>query len=83
MKTNHPVQPRRREVLLAGAAGFALGVLPFAARTASGADVALKIGTVGSGRIGSTLMTPYLAFVQNLGKCFMAQRRLSGWVLHA
>ncbi len=55
MKTNHPVQPRRREVLLAGAAGFALGVLPFAARTASGADVALKIGTVGSGRIGSTL----------------------------
>lgn len=55
MKTNHPVQTRRREVLLAGAAGFALGVLPFAARTASGADAGLKIGTVGSGRIGGTL----------------------------
>ncbi len=46
MKTN------RRGILLAGAAGLALGVLPFAAR---GADAGLKIGTVGSGRIGGTL----------------------------
>ncbi len=42
----------RREILLAGAAGLAFGILPFAAR---GADAGLKIGTVGSGRIGGTL----------------------------
>ena len=32
-----------------------MGVLPFGARTASGADAGLKIGIVGSGRIGGTL----------------------------
>ena len=37
------------------AAGFALGALPLAARNAIGADVALKIGVIGSGKIGSTL----------------------------
>jgi predicted dinucleotide-binding enzyme len=36
-------------------AGLALGALPIAVRTAIGADAGLKIGTVGSGRIGSTL----------------------------
>jgi hypothetical protein len=45
----------RRVFLQAAAAGLALGALPFALRTARGADASLKIGTVGSGRIGSTL----------------------------
>ena len=49
----------RREFLRAAgtaAAGLlALGALPHAARVASGADAALKIGIVGSGRIGGTL----------------------------
>src|SRR5258706_4709095 len=49
MKTNDGVKHDRRRFLLA------LGVLPFAVRTAIGADAGLKIGTVGSGRIGSTL----------------------------
>ena len=58
MKTNDGVKASRREVLrTAGtaAAGVALGALPYAARTASAADAALKIGIIGSGRIGSTL----------------------------
>jgi hypothetical protein len=55
MKENDGVKANRREFLRAAGAGLALGVLPFAARTASGADAGLKIGTVGSGRIGSTL----------------------------
>ena len=48
----------RRGFLQAGAAGLvlgALGVLPQAVRTAFGADAVLKIGVIGSGRIGSTL----------------------------
>ena len=49
------MKAKRREFLRFGAAGLALGVLPFAARTASAADPGLKIGTIGSGRIGSTL----------------------------
>jgi len=49
------LKSRRREFLQAAAASLALGALPHAARTARGADAALKIGTVGSGRIGSTL----------------------------
>ena len=58
MKTNDGVKTSRREFLrTAGtaAAGVALGALPYAARTASAADAALKIGIIGSGRIGSTL----------------------------
>ena len=55
MKKNDGKKANRREFLRAAGAGLALGVLPFAARTASGADAGLKIGTVGSGRIGSTL----------------------------
>jgi len=42
-------------VLQAGAAGVVLGVLPLSLRSAFGADAALKIGVIGSGRIGSTL----------------------------
>jgi predicted dinucleotide-binding enzyme len=49
------MKTKRREFLRLAAAGLALGVLPYAARTASGADAGLKIGTVGSGRIGSSL----------------------------
>lgn len=37
------------------AAGLALGTVPQAVRTAIGADASLKIGVIGSGRIGSTL----------------------------
>ena len=49
---------RRREFLRGAGtavAGLALGVLPFGAQTASSADAGLKIGIVGSGRIGGTL----------------------------
>lgn len=58
MKTNDGAKPGRREFLRAAgtaAIGFALGALPYAARAASSADAGLKIGVVGSGRIGSTL----------------------------
>ncbi len=52
MKNNDRVKPGRREFLRAAGAAFALGVLPYAARAA---DAGLKIGIIGSGRIGSTL----------------------------
>jgi hypothetical protein len=55
MKTNDGVKTKRREFLRAAAAGLALGALPYAAREASGADAGLKIGIIGSGRIGGTL----------------------------
>jgi hypothetical protein len=50
-------QNRRRFLRVAGAATatFALGSLPFVARVASAATDTLKIGIIGSGRIGSTL----------------------------
>jgi predicted dinucleotide-binding enzyme len=60
MKTNDAVKTGRREFLRAAAAGLALGVLPYAARTAHGAEAGLKIGIVGSGRIGSTLGSLWL-----------------------
>jgi len=55
MKTNLEKRTGRREFLQAGAAGLALGVLPQGLRTAIAADPSLKIGVIGSGRIGSTL----------------------------
>ncbi len=58
MKTNDGEKTSRREFLRAAgtaAAGLALGALPYAARVASSADAGLKIGTIGSGRIGGTL----------------------------
>ena len=58
MKTNDGVKTSRRDFLRAAgtaAAGLALGVQPFGARTASSADAGLKIGIVGSGRLGGTL----------------------------
>jgi len=58
MKTNDGVKQGRREFLRAAgtaAAGLALSVVPYVARAASSADAGLKIGIVGSGRIGGTL----------------------------
>jgi predicted dinucleotide-binding enzyme len=58
MKTNDSMQQNRRGFLqAAGAAAvtFAVGALSFSARAASAADGKLKIGIVGSGRIGATL----------------------------
>jgi predicted dinucleotide-binding enzyme len=55
MKTNYTTKTKRREFLRTAVAGAVLGVLPWAARTAGAADAGLKIGTVGSGRIGGTL----------------------------
>ena len=58
MKANDLKQQNRRGFLrIAGAAAtaFALGGLPFAARAASAAPGKMKIGIVGSGRVGGTL----------------------------
>ncbi len=58
MKTNYGMkQDRRRFLQIAGvaAATFALCGLPFAARAAGDAAGKMKIGVVGSGRIGGTL----------------------------
>src|ERR1035438_3761115 len=58
MKANDAMKQDRRGFLLvagAAAATFALGGLPFAARGASDAAAKMKIGIVGSGRIGGTL----------------------------
>lgn len=58
MKANDAMKRDRREFLrVAGvaAATFALGNLPFAVRAAGDATGKLKIGIVGSGRIGGTL----------------------------
>ena len=58
MKANDTMQQNRRKFLrVAGVATatIALGSLPFAARAASAAGDKLKIGVIGSGRIGSTL----------------------------
>jgi len=58
MQTNN-TSGRRKFLLATGTAGLVFAVLPFAARTASGAE-GLKVGIVGSGRIGSTLGTLWL-----------------------
>ena len=58
MKAHHGIQTGRRGFLrIAGtaAAGLALGALPYSVRNAIAADGSLKIGVIGSGRIGSTL----------------------------
>ena len=49
------LKSKRREFLRAAAGGLALGALPASVRTACAADAPLKIGIIGSGRIGSTL----------------------------
>lgn len=58
MKANDAMQQKRRRFLKAagaGAATLALGGLPLAAHAAAEAAGKLKIGFIGSGRIGSTL----------------------------
>jgi len=58
MKANDAMKQDRREFLqLAGAAAAALSLsgLPFAARAASDATGKVKIGVIGSGRIGGTV----------------------------
>src|SRR3972149_9775010 len=58
MKANDRGKRGRREFLRAAgtaAAGLAWGAVPYMARAASSANAGLKIGIVGSGRIGSTL----------------------------
>ena len=58
METNDGGKTSRREFLRAAgtsAVGLALGALPYTVRNASGTDAGLKIGMIGSGRIGSTL----------------------------
>jgi 8-hydroxy-5-deazaflavin:NADPH oxidoreductase len=52
MTTNNEARMRRRDFLLSTAAGLVLTSLPYAA---GGAEPGLKIGTIGSGRIGGTL----------------------------
>jgi hypothetical protein len=54
MKAGHTLKNRRR-FLRAAAATLVLSSLPFAARAASAAAGKMKIGIVGSGRIGGTL----------------------------
>ncbi|MFZ2160291.1 MAG: NAD(P)-binding domain-containing protein, partial [Bradyrhizobium sp.] len=55
MQANDGMKTGRRGFLQAAAAGLALGALPQAVRTAASAEPGLKIGVIGSGRIGSTL----------------------------
>jgi len=58
MTKNDGVKNSRREFLRAAgtaAAGLAVGVLPYAVREANSQGAGLKIGVIGSGRIGSAL----------------------------
>lgn len=55
MQANDRRGAKRRAFLQAIGAGIALGALPLGARIAQGADAALKVGVIGSGRIGSAL----------------------------
>jgi len=55
MNANDARKQNRRSFLQAAAATFALGALPFPARAASEATGKMKIGIIGSGRIGGTL----------------------------
>src|SRR5258706_14407075 len=47
------IRQDRRNFLRSAAAGFALGALPYG--LAQGQSAPLKIGVIGSGRVGSTL----------------------------
>jgi 8-hydroxy-5-deazaflavin:NADPH oxidoreductase len=55
MKARRTMSMNRRGFLQAAAAAFTLSTLPFAAHAASAATGKMKIGIVGSGRIGGTL----------------------------
>lgn len=60
MKTNRVMEQGRRGFLRAAAAIFALGGLPFGARAAEAGAGRLKIGIIGSGRVGGTLGAMWL-----------------------
>jgi 8-hydroxy-5-deazaflavin:NADPH oxidoreductase len=55
MSAKDPVNPGRRQFLQIAAAGVALSSLPLAARIAAGAVLPMKIGVIGSGKIGGTV----------------------------
>src|SRR5471030_3166654 len=58
MKTNDVMKQSRRRLLQtagAAAAGLALGGLPLSARAVGEAAGKMKIGVIGSGRVGSTV----------------------------
>jgi len=55
MEPNDRVAVKRRVFLQLIGTGLALGTLPLAARIVHGAETGLKVGIVGSGRIGSNL----------------------------
>ena len=55
MKTNDVMKPSRRRFLRAAAASLALSGLPLAARAAGEAARKMKIGVIGSGRVGGTV----------------------------
>jgi predicted dinucleotide-binding enzyme len=55
MKTKVVMMQSRRRLLQAAAASLALGALPLAGRAAGETGGKLKIGVIGSGRVGSTV----------------------------
>ncbi len=55
MRTNDAVKPGRRDFLRIAGTALALAALPYEAGAAASAAPGLKIGIIGSGRIGSTL----------------------------
>lgn len=55
METDGSLNPGRRNVLLAGAAGLLIAALPGAGRRVLAASGGLKIGIIGTGKIGGTL----------------------------
>lgn len=55
MKANDVMKPGRRRLLRAAAASLALGGLPLAPRAAGEATGKMKIGVIGSGRVGGTV----------------------------
>jgi predicted dinucleotide-binding enzyme len=57
MSAKDPVNPGRRQFLQIAATGAALSSLPLAARIAAGAEPPMKIGVIGSGKIGGSVGT--------------------------
>lgn len=55
MKANDAMKPGRRRLLRAAAASLALSGLPLATRAAGEAARKMKIGVIGSGRVGGTV----------------------------
>lgn len=55
MKANDVMKPGRRRLLRAATASLALGGLPLAARAVGEASGKMKIGVIGSGRVGGTV----------------------------